>query len=119
MKRALPSIISVVALGTSACSPRPKSSDAPSSPKAQAAPASQKLSTLNRVQKIVAKILKMPADRVQPSSTWKQLGADSLDSVEIVMALEEEFHIDIPDETAVAMKSVGDVISYVTQHGGR
>ena len=46
----------------------------------------------------------------------EDLGADSLDTVELVMALEEEFTIEVPDEEAEKLQSVGDVIKYIEEH---
>jgi acyl carrier protein len=45
------------------------------------------------------------------------LGADSLDTVELVMAFEEEFTIDIPDEDAEQMRTVGEAVAYIEKHG--
>jgi acyl carrier protein len=50
------------------------------------------------------------------SSFIEDLGADSLDIVELVMAMEEEFEIEIPDEEAENIKSVGDAINYINTH---
>jgi acyl carrier protein len=50
------------------------------------------------------------------ASTWQQLGADSLDSVELIMAFEEEFHLEISDAQAVTMKTVGDAVAFISQH---
>jgi acyl carrier protein len=47
------------------------------------------------------------------------LGADSLDTVELVMALEEEFDTEIPDEDAEKLKTVGNAVSYILQHSGK
>ena len=46
------------------------------------------------------------------------LGADSLDTVELIMALEEEFNVEIPDEDAEKMKTVGDAIKYIEEKAG-
>ena len=56
----------------------------------------------------------VPADQVTPDAKFiEDLGADSLDTVELVMALEEEFGHEIPDEQAEKLQSVGDVIKYI------
>jgi acyl carrier protein len=57
------------------------------------------------------------AEKVTPEASFvEDLGADSLDTVELVMAFEEEFGIEIPDEDAEKLQSVGDAISYIQQH---
>ena len=67
-----------------------------------------------RVRKIVADQLGVAdADIKNESSFVDDLGADSLDTVELVMALEEEFGTEIPDEEAEKLQSVGDVVKYV------
>ncbi|MFW5799303.1 MAG: acyl carrier protein, partial [Spirochaetota bacterium] len=53
----------------------------------------------------------------EESSFMEDLGADSLDTVELVMALEEEFGIEIPDEEAEKIKTVSDAIGYIKEHG--
>ncbi len=53
---------------------------------------------------------------VEKASFIEDLGADSLDIVDLVMALEEEFGIDIPDEEAQNIKSVGDAVDYIKNH---
>jgi acyl carrier protein len=55
-------------------------------------------------------------DQVTPAAKFiEDLGADSLDTVELIMALEEEFGIEVPDEQAEKLQSVGDVIKYVEE----
>ncbi|HYW75648.1 MAG TPA: acyl carrier protein [Gammaproteobacteria bacterium] len=67
-----------------------------------------------RVKKIVAEQLSVGEDQVTPEASFvDDLGADSLDTVELVMALEEEFEIDIPDEEAEKIVSVQDAINYI------
>ena len=67
-----------------------------------------------RIKKIVAEQLGVnEADVKSESSFVDDLGADSLDTVELVMALEEEFGHEIPDEQAEKLQSVGDVIKYI------
>ncbi len=69
-----------------------------------------------RVKKIVAEQLGVAeADIKNESSFVDDLGADSLDTVELVMALEEEFGHEIPDEEAEKLQSVGDVIKYIEE----
>ncbi len=70
-----------------------------------------------RVRKIVAEQLGVAeADVKNESSFVEDLGADSLDNVELVMALEEEFECEIPDEEAEKITSVQQAIDYVTAH---
>ena len=67
-----------------------------------------------RVRKIVAEQLGVnEADVKNESSFVNDLGADSLDTVELVMALEEEFETEIPDEEAEKIKTVGEAIDYI------
>ena len=72
------------------------------------------MSTFERVKKIVVEQLGVEADEVQMTSTFvDDLGADSLDIVELIMAFEEEFNIEIPDEKAEKIKTVEDVVKYI------
>ena len=67
-----------------------------------------------KVKKIVVEQLGVSEDQVTPAAKFiEDLGADSLDQVELVMALEEEFGSDIPDEAAEKLTTVGDAISYI------
>ncbi len=71
----------------------------------------------DKVKKIIAKQLGVNEDQVVPAASFiNDLGADSLDTVELVMALEEEFDIEIPDEQAEKIKTVGDAINYIKAH---
>ncbi len=68
----------------------------------------------DKVKTIICDQLAVEAERVTLSASFiDDLGADSLDIVELVMTMEEEFDLDIPDEDAEKMKTVGDVIEYV------
>ena len=70
-----------------------------------------------RVKVIVAEQLGVEESLVVPEASFMDdLGADSLDTVELVMALEEEFDIEIPDEDAEKIQSVNDAIEYITEH---
>ena len=70
--------------------------------------------TQDRVQKIVVEHLGVEADKVKPEASFiDDLGADSLDTVELVMAFEEEFGIEIPDDAAETIQTVGDAISFI------
>jgi acyl carrier protein len=67
-----------------------------------------------RVKDIIVEQLGVNPDQVTPEAKFiEDLGADSLDTVELVMALEEEFGSEIPDEEAEKLQSVGDVIKYI------
>lgn len=67
-----------------------------------------------RVKKIVAEQLEVEPDQVVPQANFaNDLGADSLDTVELVMALEEEFDIEIPDEAAEQIATVQAVVDYI------
>lgn len=67
-----------------------------------------------KVKKIVAEHLGVDEVKVTETATFVgDLGADSLDQVEIVMNLEEEFGVDIPDDAAEKIKTVGDAITYI------
>ncbi|HHP7231262.1 MAG TPA: acyl carrier protein [Xenococcaceae cyanobacterium] len=68
-----------------------------------------------RVQKIVVEQLEVEEDTVKPDASFaNDLGADSLDTVELVMALEEEFDIEIPDEAAEQIDTVGKAVNYIS-----
>ena len=70
-----------------------------------------------KVRGIVAEQLSVDAAEVKPESNFQNdLGADSLDTVELVMALEEHFDIEIPDEDAEKIQTVQDAIDYVSEH---
>ena len=67
-----------------------------------------------RIKDIIIEQLGVTADQVTPEAKFiEDLGADSLDTVELVMALEEEFGLEIPDDEAEKLQSVGDVITHV------
>ena len=67
-----------------------------------------------RIKDIIVEQLGVNADQVTPEAKFiEDLGADSLDTVELVMALEEEFGLEIPDEEAEKLQTVGDVNKYV------
>ena len=67
-----------------------------------------------QVKAIVAEKLGVNVDQIKPESSFiDDLGADSLDTVELVMAFEEKFNIEIPDEDAEKMKTVADAINYL------
>jgi len=71
--------------------------------------------TAARVKEIIANELGVELEKVTDEASFvEDLGADSLDTVELVMAFEEEFGIEIPDEDAEKMQSVGDAIGYLS-----
>jgi len=75
------------------------------------------MSVEERVKNIIVEQLGVEATQVVESAKFiDDLGADSLDTVELVMALEEEFSIEIPDEDAEKIGSVGDAINYINEH---
>ena len=75
------------------------------------------MSVENRVKSIIADQLGVAEDQITPESKFiEDLGADSLDIVELIMAMEEEFQTEIPDEEAEKIRTVGDAINYVTSH---
>ena len=70
-----------------------------------------------RVREIIINELGVEAEKVTDEASFvEDLGADSLDTVELVMAFEEEFGIDIPDEDAEQMRTVGDAIKYLNEN---
>ena len=70
--------------------------------------------TAERVKKIVVEHLNVDAEKVTESASFiEDLGADSLDTVELVMAFEEEFGIEIPDDAAESIVTVGDAVKYI------
>jgi acyl carrier protein len=69
-----------------------------------------------RVAEIIAEQLGVSKDEVVPEASFiDDLGADSLDIVELVMAMEEEFDIEIPDDDAEKIQTIGDAIAYVRE----
>src|SRR3989344_608404 len=67
-----------------------------------------------KIKAIIAEQLGVKPEEVTPGASFiDDLGADSLDTVELIMALEEEFNVEIPDEDAEKMKTVGDAIRYI------
>ena len=73
--------------------------------------------TANRVKKIVAEHLGVEESKVTETASFiDDLGADSLDTVELVMAFEEEFGCEIPDDEAAKIQTVQDAVSYIDSH---
>jgi acyl carrier protein len=74
-------------------------------------------STAERVKSIIVEQLGVAAEEVNESASFiEDLGADSLDIVELVMALEEEYDIEISDEDAEKILTVGDAVKYIQNH---
>jgi acyl carrier protein len=71
----------------------------------------------DRITKIIVDRLGVDEEEVKPESSFKEdLGADSLDVVELVMELEDEFDMEISDEDAEKIATVGDVVNYINSH---
>ncbi len=71
-------------------------------------------SIVEEVKAIIAEQLAVNVDQVKPESSFvEDLGADSLDNVELIMALEEKFGLEVPDEVAEKLRTVGEVIEYI------
>ena len=78
---------------------------------------SEEISIEDRIKKIVVEQLGVNADQVTPEAKFiEDLGADSLDTVELVMALEEEFGNEIKDEDAEKLTTVGDVVNHIVDN---
>ena len=78
------------------------------------------MSVQEKVRAIIAEQLGVKPEEVTPQASFiDDLGADSLDTVELVMALEEEFGIEIPDEEAEKLVTVGDAIKYIEEKAGQ
>ncbi|HFC97738.1 MAG TPA: acyl carrier protein [Thermosulfurimonas dismutans] len=74
------------------------------------------MSVEEKVIKIIAEKLNVSEDQVKPEASFvDDLGADSLDLVELVMAMEEEFGMEISDEEAEKLRTVGDVLNFVRE----
>jgi acyl carrier protein len=70
-----------------------------------------------KVKNIIVEQLGVPAEDVKEAASFiEDLGADSLDIVELVMALEEEYDIEISDEDAEKIQTVGDAVNYIAEH---
>ena len=72
------------------------------------------MSTFEKVKSIVVEQLGVDAEQVTPTATFvDDLGADSLDIVELIMRFEDEFGVEIPDEKAEKIKTVSDIVKYI------
>ena len=67
-----------------------------------------------KLQKIIAEVLNIDTDKITMESTFvDDLGADSLDVVDLLMSIEDEFEIEVPDEEIENIKTVGDLVKYI------
>lgn len=72
---------------------------------------------VDRIKEIIADKLSVSIDDISMDSSFiEDLGADSLDIVELIMALEDELEMEIPDEVAESFSTVGDVVEYIKEH---
>jgi acyl carrier protein len=71
-----------------------------------------------RVKSIIIEQLGVDEEKVTLDATFADLGADSLDQVELIMAFEEEFGIEIPDEAASKIQTVREAVEFIQQHAG-
>lgn len=73
-----------------------------------------------KVKNIIVEQLGVTPEQVTPTASFiEDLGADSLDTVELVMAFEEEFSVEVPDEDAEKLQTVGDVVKYIEEKAGK
>ncbi len=70
----------------------------------------------SKLKAMLADQLGIEEDEIKMDATLEDLGADSLDIVEMVMAIEQEWDMEIPDEAAEGIKTVGDAVSYIVAH---
>ncbi|NQV50292.1 MAG: acyl carrier protein [Candidatus Marinimicrobia bacterium] len=74
------------------------------------------MSTLDRIKKVAVELLKIQASRVQETSRFvEDLGADSMQSIELVASFEEEFDIEMDEDAALGVKTVGDAVKFIDQ----
>jgi len=74
------------------------------------------MATADKVRDLISKQLNKPVDEItEEKEVVKDLGADSLDVVEMLMSLEEEFNITVPEEDAVNIKTVGDIVKLIDE----
>lgn len=74
------------------------------------------MSILSKVKELISEQLDIEIENIEPETTFEEMDADSLDLVEFVMSLEEEFEIEISDEEIEKIKTVGDVVKYIEAH---
>ena len=74
----------------------------------------------DRIIEIVAEKMDKPKEEITPEKSFiNDLGADSLDTVELMMDIEDEFDLSIPEEEAQKLSTIGDAIKYVQEHAGK
>lgn len=71
---------------------------------------------LEKIRSIVAEQLGVEEEEIKEETSFEDLNADSLDIVELIMALEEEFDLEIPDEDAEKLTTVGAAVAYIREH---
>ena len=72
------------------------------------------MATVDKVKELISKQLNRPVDEItEDKEVVKDLGADSLDVVEMIMSLEEEFNVSVPEDDAMNIKTVGDIIKLI------
>lgn len=76
----------------------------------------QKEDTTNKVFHIISEKLSIPKDNIHLATTFKDLGADSLDTVELMMSFEETFGIEIPDDEAQKINTIHDAVNMIHTH---
>ena len=75
------------------------------------------MNTIEKISSLIAEQLGIEKDKITPDSEIvKDLGADSLDVVEMLMSIEDEFEIEIPDEKIESLKTVGQVVAYIEEN---
>ncbi|AFQ45580.1 MULTISPECIES: acyl carrier protein [Desulfosporosinus] len=74
------------------------------------------MGVFEKVKAIVVDQLGVDEATITPETSFEELNADSLDIVELIMALEEAFDMDIPDEEAEKIRTVGDAVNYITEN---
>jgi acyl carrier protein len=74
------------------------------------------LDIFEKVRSLISEQLDIDEDKITPETTFEDIDADSLDVVELVMALEEEFDLEIADEAVENIKTVADVVNYIEEN---
>ena len=84
------------------------------------APMADQKTIEQRVKEIIVNQLNVNEEQITPTASFlDDLGADSLDTVELIMAFEEEFSVEVPDEDAEKLQTVGDVIKYIEEKAAK
>ena len=69
-----------------------------------------------KLKNVIVEVLSVDPDEITMDTAFDDLGADSLDAVELIMALEDEYGMEIEDDAAQSVKSVGDLVKYIESH---